>query len=382
VRIRRRKHLFCAVTDAAWSQLWRSRDPVYVKFNFPSPEKNGRRKRARSNSSEHSLDLEDLLASPVKKQTAGSYQLSPLKQKEAVTPQLAEKKAVVKHVEKKTADSQTQSAAKKEAVKKKQTQSPAKKEAIVKKTTVHQTQPAGKKAVVEKKTAVKTQPALKKAVVEQPALKKAVVEKKTAVQTQPAAKKKTAATKKTVITAKADEQKANNAQQSVLFSQPAVKKGTTVGDSECLQGRLSATGHKTAPIVNGHASGWTSPAPESPNSTKKRGSNDAVAITDGGMTSSSLTNGSGHANKIGLTYRRQTDGGSWTKHFKDLSGRANSCSSPQLNSCPSSPATAANLIERHKLWLMSPGSRPADSPLQPLSPPKKKIQILQSIAYK
>jgi hypothetical protein len=163
------------------------------------------------------------------------------------------------------------------------------------------------------------------------------------------------------------------------LSQTAVKKGTTVGDSGNLQGRLSAAGHKTAILVNGHASGWTSQATESPNSTKKRGP-DAVAITDG-MTSPSLTNGTGHANKNGLTYRRQTDGGSWTKHFKDLSGRANSCASPQLNSCPSSP-TAANLIERHKLWLMSPGSRPADSPLQPLSPPKKKIQILQSIAYK
>ncbi len=369
MRILREKHLFCAVPDVAWSQLWRSRDPVYIKFNFPSPEKNGRRKRARSDSSEHSLDLEDLLASPVKKQTTGSNQVSPLKQKEAVTPQLAEKKAVVKHVEKKTADSQTQSAAKKEAVKKKQTQSPAKKEATVKKTAVHQTQPAAKKAVVEKKTAVKTQPALKKA----------AVEKKTAVQTQPAARKKTSATKKT---AKADEQEASIVQQPVLLSQPAIKKGTAVGDSGSLQGRLSATGQKTASLVNGHASGWTSQAPESPNSTKKRGP-DAVAITDSGMTSPSLTNGTGHASKNGLTYRRQTDGGSWTKHFKDMSGRANSCGSPQLNSnsCPSSP-TAANLIERHKLWLMSPGSRPADSPFQPLSPPKKKIQILQSIAYK
>ncbi len=295
------------------------------------------------------------MTSPVKKQTTGSNQLSPLKQKEAVTPQLAEKKAVVKHVEKKTADNQAQSAAKKEAVKKK--------------TAAHQTQPAAKKAGVEKKTAVKTQPALKKA----------VVEKKTAVQTQPAAKKKTAATKKTVITAKADEQKASIIQQSVLLSQPAVKKGTAVGDSGSLQGRLLAIGQKTASLANGNASRWTSKVPESPNSTKKRGS-DAVAIADG-MTSPSLTNGKGHANKNGLTYRRQTDGGSWTKHFKDLSGRGNSCASPQLNSCPSSP-TAANLIERHKLWLMSPGSRPADSPLQPLSPPKKKIQILQSIAYK
>jgi len=265
-----------------------------------------------------------------------------------------------------------------------------------------------KKAVVKQLTysepdaAAAPQPAVRKDLVKQllppdaalkrkatgeklPATKKASVMEKTAVVAKSGAKNKDVIQLPVVTKPSTVGKKAAVGQQppavEVIVQKPVISRGTAAS-----KGRPSLKGQKPSVLFNGHASDCTpnSSVPASPSSTNH--SPGGAIIND--IISPSLTNGNKHGGKDGLTFRQQTDGGSWTKHFRDLSRRDNSCVSPQLNSnsCPSSPLLESplptNLIERHKMWLMSPGSRPVESPAPPQSPPKKKIKILQSIAYK
>ena len=278
---------FCSsvVVDKAWQQLWRGKDPVYVKFNFSSPEKSRKLKRSNSCSSELSLDLADLLDSPQRSvgHPNGSVEtlLSPPKGKLWTAGVLwPDDKAV-------------------------------------------------------KKTP----------------------------------------------------QKIRTPQRSVVFSADTVASirtpPRTAGSSSKNQTPQRAMVSTSSSIS----------VPQTCTNTAAAAAKNSPAVSP--TRNNSVNNGQ--------SCRRQTDchpGGAVTKQFKDL-GRRNRANSSQSfsntqnsrdlsssSSGPSSPLLAspsANLIERHKVWLMSPGGSTPISPrllLQPQSPPKKKIQILQSIAYK
>jgi hypothetical protein len=235
--------------DPAWAQLWSSKDPVYVKFNFASPEKKRKRKRSRSSSSSE-VELVDLLTNPQQPpavaQAAGTLKLQPAVEGTAVVDSIS----------------------------------------------------AGKLLL--------SPPATPRQLSLQPVL-----------------------------------------------SRPLSWSATVSGRPGGINGGLLAV-----------ASDKLSGCPKVSSSG---------ASINGGIAPL----------QVSKTFRRPKDGGSLFKHVQDTSRKMSSSSS---QSCPSSPlagSPSVNLIERHKIWLMSPGSNPSPRLLvQPLSPPKKKIKILQSIAYK
>jgi hypothetical protein len=315
--------------DSAWQQLWRSKDPVYVKFRFPD------RKRKRSCSSEHSLDLEELLASP----TQETHQQPAL-----VSAQLKGK-------DKNLLPTGAVGS-------KKWTDCIAWPDQMAKSPALKQTSQQLKTAQV-KSTVQKSQQSPSTA-----STKKSPYTAASAGTPQQAAKSPVG-----VRTATAQVQSPTVARTLPVKS--ATKNHTpqrlVTVKSQLVPVSQSISGNATLKVqtVNGH---------------------DRKVFKSVDTTSASPTPFRREVNNAGPKVLP-------TPHFKDLSRRhsiGHGAGKPfnNVNGPPASPLSASpagNLIERHKNWLLSPGGSSPISPrllVQPQSPPKKKILILQSITYK